>query len=115
MPSHIGIVGCSAEGASLCYRTICVEGAQLLGPHAHPEVSKHTPSLAEYMGCIDCDDWKGVGELRLSMRLRCPPSEGAPGGGRGNQDELPIEMRQRIMVYAPQRSPGIDFLVPSGK
>jgi aspartate racemase len=65
MPSHIGIVGCSAEGAALCYRTICVEGAQLLGPHAHPEVSMHTPSLAEYMRCIDRSDWKGVGELML--------------------------------------------------
>ncbi len=51
MPQHIGIVACSAEGAALCYRTICVEGAQLLGPHAHPEVSMHTNSLAEYMEC----------------------------------------------------------------
>ena len=47
MPRHIGIVACSAEGAALCYRTICVEGAQLLGPHAHPEVSMHTHSLAD--------------------------------------------------------------------
>ncbi|MDB5911344.1 MAG: aspartate racemase, partial [Ramlibacter sp.] len=31
MPLHIGIVGCSAEGAALCYRTICMEGAALLG------------------------------------------------------------------------------------
>jgi aspartate racemase len=27
VPLHIGIVACSAEGASLCYRTICIEGA----------------------------------------------------------------------------------------
>ena len=27
MTQHIGIVACSAEGAALCYRTICVEGA----------------------------------------------------------------------------------------
>src|ERR1700678_377525 len=66
MVRHIGIVACSAEGAALCYRTICVEGAQLLGPHAHPEVSMHTHSLAEYMKCIDRDDWQGVGELMLS-------------------------------------------------
>lgn len=65
MPQHIGIVACSAEGASLCYRTICVEGAQLLGPHGHPEVSMHTPSLAEYVRCLDRDDWAGVGELML--------------------------------------------------
>jgi hypothetical protein len=48
MPLHIGIVACSAEGAALCYRTICVEGAQYLGPHDHPEVSMHTHSLREY-------------------------------------------------------------------
>jgi aspartate racemase len=66
MPQHIGIVACSAEGAALCYRTICVEGAQLLGPHAHPEVSMHTHSLAEYVKCIDRGDWQGVGELMLA-------------------------------------------------
>jgi aspartate racemase len=66
MPQHIGIVACSAEGASLCYQTICTEGAQLLGPHAHPEVSMHTPSLAQYMECIYRDDWDGVGELMLT-------------------------------------------------
>ncbi len=65
-PQHIGIVACSAEGAALCYRTICVEGARLIGPHAHPEVSMHTHSLAEYVKCIDKGDWQGVGELMLS-------------------------------------------------
>jgi len=66
MPQHIGIVACSAEGAALCYRTICVEGSQLLGPHDHPEVSMHTHSLAEYMKFIYRDDWDGVAELMLS-------------------------------------------------
>jgi aspartate racemase len=65
MPQHIGIVGCSAEGAALCYKTICVEGAQLLGPHAHPEISMHTPSFAEYVNCLGRDDWQGVSELML--------------------------------------------------
>lgn len=66
MPQHIGIVACSAEGAALCYRTICTEGAQLLGPHDHPEISMHTHSLAHYVGHLDRDDWQGVGELMLS-------------------------------------------------
>jgi len=66
MPQHIGIVACSAEGAALCYRTICAEGARLLGPHAHPEISMHTPSLSEYMSCLERDDWRGVGELMLA-------------------------------------------------
>jgi len=66
MSLHIGIVACSAEGAALCYKTICVEGAQLLGPHAHPEVSIHTHSLGAYMQCIYRGDWPGVAELMLS-------------------------------------------------
>src|SRR5512133_942664 len=66
MTQHIGIVACSAEGASLCYRTICAEGAQLLGAHAHPEISMHTPSLADYMERIYRDDWQAVGELMLA-------------------------------------------------
>ena len=63
---HIGIVACSTEGAALCYRTISVEGSQSLGRHDHPEVSLHSHSLAEYMKCIDRDDWAGVAELMLS-------------------------------------------------
>src|SRR5262245_26178550 len=66
MTAHIGIVGCSAEGAALCYKTICVEGAQLLGSHAHPEVSMHTHSLADYMTRIYRNDWQAVGELMLA-------------------------------------------------
>jgi aspartate racemase len=66
MPQHIGIVACSAEGAALCYRTICVEAARFLGPHAHPEVSMHTHSLADYMACIYRGDWPAVGELMLA-------------------------------------------------
>jgi aspartate racemase len=66
MTAHIGIVACSAEGAALCYRTICAEGAALLGAHDHPEVSMHTHPLAEYVRCIDRNDWDGVGDLMLS-------------------------------------------------
>jgi aspartate racemase len=66
MPLHIGIVGCSAEGAALCYRTICSEGSKLLGPHAHPEVSLHNFSLAEYIGFLDRGDIEGVGNLMLA-------------------------------------------------
>lgn len=65
MAGHIGIVACSAEGASLCYRTICTEGEGLFGPHGHPEVSMHTPPFQDYMACIYRDDWKGVAELML--------------------------------------------------
>ena len=67
MTKHIGIVACSAEGAALCYRTICTEGATALGKaHAHPEVSMHTPSLAEYVVHLEAGNWEGVGALMLS-------------------------------------------------
>lgn len=65
MTAHIGIVGCSAEGAALCYRTIVHEGAALLGEHAHPEISMHTPSFAEYVDCLEHDDLGGVAALML--------------------------------------------------
>jgi aspartate racemase len=65
MTLHIGIVACSAEGAALCYRTICNEGAERLGAHAHPEVSMHTPSFADYVACLDRGDIAGVGDLML--------------------------------------------------
>jgi aspartate racemase len=67
---HIGIVACSAEGAALCYRTICVEGEQFLGEHRHPEISMHTFSLGEYMDFIYQDDWKGVADLMLSSAAK---------------------------------------------
>ena len=48
-PKHIGIVACSAEGAALCYRTICEESGQIMGENFHPEVTMHTHSLGDYM------------------------------------------------------------------
>ena len=66
MPKHIGIVGCSAEGAALCYRTICGEAPPLMGEHMHPEVSMHTHPLAEYMVPIRAGDWENVAVLMLS-------------------------------------------------
>jgi aspartate racemase len=66
MPQHIGIVACSAEGAALCYRTICLEGTEVLGPHNHPEVSLHSHPLAEYMKFIRTGDWAGVAEMMMS-------------------------------------------------
>ena len=65
MTLHIGIAACSAEGAALCYRTICTEGSRLLGQHAHPEVSVHTPSFADYVACLNRNDFQGVAELML--------------------------------------------------
>jgi aspartate racemase len=70
MSKHIGIVACSAEGASLCYRTICAEGPRHLGSHAHPEVSLHTHSLADYVACLDRGDIDGIGDLMLASAFK---------------------------------------------
>ena len=66
MAKHIGIVACNAEGAALCYRTICAESAAVMGEHNHPEITMHTHPLAEYMAPIRAGDWRAVGELMLS-------------------------------------------------
>ncbi|HEU5400915.1 MAG TPA: amino acid racemase [Terriglobales bacterium] len=66
MSLHIGIVACSAEGAALCYRTICDEAPAFMGRHMHPEVSMHTFPLGEYMSLINAADWKGVAALMLA-------------------------------------------------
>src|SRR5436190_2149066 len=65
-PLHIGIAACSAEGAALCYRTICTEAPAVLGSHDHPEVTVHTPSLAAYMDHIYRGDWRSVGDMMLA-------------------------------------------------
>jgi aspartate racemase len=65
-PLHIGIAACSAEGAALCYRTICTEAPAILGTHDHPEVTMHTPSLGEYMDHIYRGDWPAVGAMMLA-------------------------------------------------
>ena len=66
MVKHIGIVACSAEGAALCYRTICAEAAARMGEHNHPEITMHTHALAKYMAHIRCGQWDRVAELMLS-------------------------------------------------
>lgn len=77
MPKRVGIVGVSAEGAALCYRTLCVEGRSLFGRHGHPEVTLHTFPLSDYMRPIEAGDWAAVGELLLRSvaKLRAAGAE----------------------------------------
>ena len=60
MTLHIGIVASSAEGAALCYRTICLEAPAVLGEHNHPEITMNSIPLAEHMRHIRAGDWKGL-------------------------------------------------------
>jgi len=66
MAKHIGIVACSAEGAALCYRTICAEAPSEMGEHRHPEITMHTHPLSEYMVHIRAGNWDMVAQLMLS-------------------------------------------------
>ena len=99
MSQHIGIVACSAEGAALCYRTICLEAPAVLGDEwAHPEVSLHGESLAEYMRRIEHGDWEGVAELMLR-------SAGKLAKAGANFLICPDNTIHQAMRYVRPRSP----------
>lgn len=66
MTQHIGIVAGSAEGAALCYRTICLEAPAVMGEHNHPEVTMNSVPLAEHMRYVRANDWDGLGEVLLA-------------------------------------------------
>jgi aspartate racemase len=63
---HIGIVAGSAEGAALCYRTICLEAPAVMGEHIHPEVTMNSVPLAEHMGHVRANDWEGLAEILVA-------------------------------------------------
>ena len=67
---HIGIVACSAEGAALCYRTICLEAFPLMGEHDHPQITMNSIPMAEHMPHITRGDWRGVADLLLASAER---------------------------------------------
>jgi aspartate racemase len=62
---HIGIVAGSAEGAALCYRTICLEALAVLGEHNHPEITMNSVPMAEHMPFIRANDWEGLAGVLL--------------------------------------------------
>ena len=69
MTQHIGIVAGSAEGAALCYRTICLEAPAIMGEHNHPEITMNSMPMAEHMRHIRANDWEAVAKaLAVSAR-----------------------------------------------
>lgn len=62
---HVGVVAVTAEGAALCYRTLCVEGAERMGNSLHPEVTVHNFPWGDYKVFADQDRWDEVGRLLL--------------------------------------------------
>ena len=50
---HIGILAHSFEGATLCFRTACLEGVKRLGEHMHPEITMTCTPMAAVL-----DSWE---------------------------------------------------------
>lgn len=65
MPKHIGIAAVTFEGAALCYRTICIEAASVMGEYRHPEITLHAFPFADHMRFLSRHDWEGVAGLLL--------------------------------------------------
>ena len=63
MTQHIGIIAGSAEGAALCYRTICLEAPAFMGEHNHPEITMNSWPMADYMPHIRTNNWESVAKL----------------------------------------------------
>ena len=53
---HIGILAHSFEGATLCFRTACLEGVKRLGAHMHPEITMTCSPMALVLDAWDRGD-----------------------------------------------------------
>jgi aspartate racemase len=62
---HIGIVACSAEGAALCYQTICQEALALVGKNDHPRITLDSIAMARWLPAFDAGDYAGVARFML--------------------------------------------------
>lgn len=63
MAKHIGIVGITSEGTSLCYKTICSEASKTMGLNHHPEISLHNQSFHIFFEPFSKKDWKGLAKI----------------------------------------------------
>src|SRR5262245_3306183 len=67
---HIGIVACSAEGAALCYQSICRDALRVVGKNDHPRITMDSIPLAAWMPSFDAGDYRGVAGFMLdSVRV----------------------------------------------
>jgi aspartate racemase len=63
--NHIGIVACSAEGAALCYRTICRDALELVGKNDHPRITMDSIPMAAWMPAFDSRDHLEIARIML--------------------------------------------------
>jgi len=57
---HIGVLAHSFEGATLCFRTACLEGVAKLGPHMHPEITMTCSPMAPTVELWDRGDYAAL-------------------------------------------------------
>jgi len=55
---HIGILAHSAEGATLCYRTMWLDGVARMGAHNHPEITLTGVAMHHALDAWDRNDLK---------------------------------------------------------
>jgi aspartate racemase len=66
---HLGILATTAEGAALCFRVFCQQGAGDLGPHDHPDVTLDCIALARSLPAWEKADYQAV-RATLSVSVR---------------------------------------------
>jgi aspartate racemase len=57
---HLGILATTFEGAALCFRVFCQQGAADLGPHDHPDVTLDCIALARSLPAWERADYQSV-------------------------------------------------------
>ena len=62
---HIGIVACSAEGAALCYQTICREALAVVAKNDHPHITLDSVAMARWLPAFDAGDYAEVARFML--------------------------------------------------
>ncbi|MFU8828332.1 MAG: aspartate/glutamate racemase family protein, partial [Phycisphaerales bacterium] len=63
MAKHIGIVGVSPEGSSICYRTIGRRASEIPDSSQRPCITLHNLPFSTYVEAIRADDWATVGQM----------------------------------------------------
>jgi aspartate racemase len=60
---HIGILAHSFEGATLCFRTMCLESVNRLGAHMHPEITLTCTAMAHALQAWERNDHAALRDI----------------------------------------------------
>ena len=66
MTLHVGILAHSAEGATLCYRTMWLEGIRRMGEHDHPEITLTGVPMARALDAWAAGDLAALREIFMA-------------------------------------------------